>query len=187
VRRLLRFLRFSAAFLSLAICLALAYLWHRSHRTLSFVSWNRSPERHVDAVLARGVIAVHHDVQTAVELPPGVRERITGCSFGGPERRLVAYDVSYADPELHFWTYDRELRPTLRRTTKSGYTVRVNRLEVTVPFWPLTLVSAIAPALWTVGRVRRCCARRRNHCVACGYDLRATPARCPECGALPRK
>ena len=46
------------------------------------------------------------------------------------------------------------------------------------------LLSAVLPAWWLL-RARR--ARRegsRGMCRSCGYDLRATPDRCPECGTI---
>jgi hypothetical protein len=51
-----------------------------------------------------------------------------------------------------------------------------------IPYWAIALATSPAPA----AAVRRAWLRRRqtlrNLCVNCGYDLRATPGRCPECG-----
>jgi hypothetical protein len=55
------------------------------------------------------------------------------------------------------------------------------------PLWAPAAVTALPPLLWTLARVRR---RRRmlrtarGLCLACGYDLRGSPGRCPECGAV---
>ncbi len=59
--------------------------------------------------------------------------------------------------------------------------------EVTIaPIWPLLLsLMLVSACVMLLIKERRRLARDLHHCVHCGYDLRATPDRCPECGATP--
>ena len=53
------------------------------------------------------------------------------------------------------------------------------------PAWPLS-ISLVLVSVWVAGLVRRRHAPRDGRrCHQCGYDLRATPQRCPECGSVP--
>jgi hypothetical protein len=52
------------------------------------------------------------------------------------------------------------------------------------PLWPLVILAAILPAIWIVLAVRRAKRGKEGFCGKCGYDLRASPERCSECGTL---
>jgi hypothetical protein len=57
---------------------------------------------------------------------------------------------------------------------------------VRIPEWFIALLMAILPAQWCGSwwiSIRRARERlKRGLCRACGYDMRATPQKCPECG-----
>jgi hypothetical protein len=58
--------------------------------------------------------------------------------------------------------------------------------EVWIPHWFLLLASGLHPTVFALFRARRKRAGwNRGKCDRCGYDLRATPERCPECGTVP--
>jgi hypothetical protein len=66
---------------------------------------------------------------------------------------------------------------------------RVDRTRsVLVPPWFIALVLSILPARWALRWYVRWRRRRTpGLCIRCGYDLRASPERCPECGTTPEK
>ena len=53
-----------------------------------------------------------------------------------------------------------------------------------VPFWAAAILFSVLPSAWLARRRHssQCRLRSEGRCIRCGYDLRATPTRCPECG-----
>jgi hypothetical protein len=68
--------------------------------------------------------------------------------------------------------------------TAIGTLPRAVSTEYTIPGWMLILALAVPPAI-ALRAARRMHQPQIGHCAHCGYDLRATPDRCPECGANP--
>ena len=65
--------------------------------------------------------------------------------------------------------------------TQTSYAPPCRFTYVGVPMWAIVIVTAATPALWLRRRLRAI--RPAGRCAHCGYDLRATPDRCPECGS----
>ena len=79
-------------------------------------------------------------------------------------------------------------RVTVWRDPGNGRRVTSTTQQLSFPIWLLAIVLAVLPIGWSVTAMRQRRLRVRGLCPSCGYDLRATRDRCPECGTpVPQK
>lgn len=64
----------------------------------------------------------------------------------------------------------------------SGLSIDGMTYQILVPTWAIVLASGALPTVGVMHWRRIRVAIRSGHCVKCGYDLRASKDRCPECG-----
>ena len=175
--------------LSLVLCLVTVALWVRSHssRDGAWVGrWNlyalNSGDGRVAATKSSFFDSGPVDADPAgriVEVPNSVprpysRSLVTGLG-PRPSPRTVVMVKRYWE-HLGFSAYDVV---SIGSETKAFI----------VPHWALLVLAGALPGVWMLGHRGQCCRRRaeRGLCIRCGYDLRATPDRCPECGtSVPR-
>lgn len=53
-----------------------------------------------------------------------------------------------------------------------------------IPLAPILLITAVFPTVFLAKQRQHRIRLRKGLCTSCGYDLRSSPDRCPECGAL---
>ena len=181
--------------LSLLLCAAAAVLWVRSYYPGHVYRWSYHDAQRMqidddDLLLHEGGFCIWR--QSCVTTEREIFERYRGSRSERHFERLVRdnrWTVPYPDyPDMNEWP------PALWSLgfcfTRARYTIgpevsgeaRVTR----VPLWPAVALTTPLPAVWAFKWARRRQRRRRRArglCPRCGYDLRATPGRCPECGA----
>jgi hypothetical protein len=179
MRRFARHLFTLCSVASLVLSVAAAVMWSRSYWHMTVVVFGHWPEDNTLRSWGLGSLA------GGVEL---WSERYQGPVYGGGRLRTPwrLYEVTTTGPLSH--------DPAGATVSWGGFAYRPEKRHGYVPGWPrswrvpywfLVGVTAIPPALWTARAWKRRRRRGDGMCPTCGYDLRASPERCPECGAVP--
>jgi hypothetical protein len=194
VRRLFRILTRVVIALSFALFLAVVVLWVQSQFSRDFVA--REQVWPIPAGFRGEVVAIGSGYGRVWW------RRTTWQTSGGPEWLWPPEKGSLSrSPGIPFWITGSGHRISTNWFAGAGpdfeWAVDTNGYDgrsfywrtLTVPYWALTAGLGLMPGAWLARAVRNWRRRRRvaraGRCAGCGYDLRATPDRCPECGRMP--
>jgi hypothetical protein len=170
--------------LSLGLCIASAGLWVRSYGRLDGARWIRIVRDDVtvtdfSSLRGRAGVAV-----VSFSMGRGESDMPTGFAF--VSHRMDGSD--YFEPGF-VESFGEDLAGDGRGTPRHGFVFAhpsplpgvASQTLACVPHWFLVAVFALCPIMALALKLTR---RRikEGHCAACGYDVRATPERCPECG-----
>ncbi|HEX4797242.1 MAG TPA: hypothetical protein VH370_25840 [Humisphaera sp.] len=179
MKRLLRLLSAVLALVFALVSAAAPIAQHKLGDKAVYVMW-RGTDHELSGTLRGGLVHVMFAFDAGLRTPPGWRVQSV-------RQRLPVRNWSTPPPGK--WGFAVYLRRTIGRPAGNWSKGGRSLLIVWTPYWGVTLVAGILPACWLGWAIVR--ARRRAHlkrdglCPACGYDLRATPGRCPECGKVP--
>jgi len=165
----------------LATCAVTTTFCARSLRTTDRVCWEGSVDRNnqrrrLDLSSTGGKIIVWYNrrdraLPLEIPIPPSSWRTYPAK----PEHQLLGRGVAGFAWRRKTWTY-------YRKPPAPPFSDESSMLQL--PHWAIAIPSMIWPAIAARAILRRRRAVRSGCCARCGYDMRATPERCPECGAV---
>ena len=192
-----RILPSAATALSLVLVAATAICWvigiaGEKHAAVCRV--RARPDRTIFARIGRQHLIVSEQRMLPAGMSPGYvmdstrfREfRVTGPAFPDGVGTELSPDYFALNPPGAWFRTTRLSPGGIRVRDESGavaWQVACSYGSVEVPWWSLILLFSAWPASRWAARARARARSRHGLCPACGYDVRATPGRCPECGA----
>ncbi len=183
------------AAVSLVLFLASAFLWVRSRQVYDQVGYRTDDGTTYWAGSSPGAVLLGAVTLAAIPNAAPIMldsvsilciesRRPAGFKFQSfPSALWVRFFQAPAAPR-HWWNH-LGFDGRHRVTNDSRYEER--RWDLSLPYWCLASATATLPGVWFGlwrGRWRRQRRAALGLCPTCGYDLRASPDRCPECGAV---
>ena len=130
----------------------------------------------------RGTLQLRHQRQTELKFDADGNAKVVAVSgAGGRDPNSVHLQLSSWRPYsvAHYFSGGTI---TTRDGTHAEFGYRVDVWGVT--HWSIAAALLLA---WCLVMRRALRVADIGSCPSCGYDLRASPDRCPECGALPQR
>jgi hypothetical protein len=185
---------------SLVIAIGATVIWVRSYYASDSIRyWFPAQEDHQRRVYIAWYAGQVHCGYGVFRFPPAQRSAYLDSLFGRPLPdlpRLMPDDYGLATSSTPWSESSAEYEEAKRNYGFPRFFVRRERhptvhgyadeTRLMVPFWAVVLPLLVVPVVSGWGVVRRRQRAACGCCGKCGYDLRASPERCPECGTAGR-
>lgn len=165
-----------------ASTLASLWLWHRTYTTMDIIIWHETNSATTTFISDCGVLIVQRKADTeplartvTTFYPVQRRSRTEFEPLSRPQwnHGATASHPPVGRPRGYFYKFERN---------RAFDGTMVQTLDFAVPYWAIGSAGAAIILLVIIGYLMRRRRYAKGRCQNCGYDLRATPNLCPECG-----
>ena len=189
----------TVAAISLLASIATVVLWRRSDRCWDRITVHQTSEfadqsKTIESIGGRIVLSryfTQHLRQNPSSESATIQHQAQQLVPGEAARIVASNETLLAQQGWCWWGFG-SMKTSFAQNARmpwvrlpSNDVVQETYQVVAIPDWAIVVLSLVIPIKYAIGPVRR---RYRGahsgYCAKCGYDLRASAERCPECGTV---